>query len=155
MGSTFMKEFRSRMDKVYRKLDNQNEKIDTIGARMDKIESHQRKQDKLNKKEFETIRCEMANANKDLEKKVTDNLKNEFGPKIQNLEIKTKEDLNKLVENQVLNLLKENKCHSKPEEDKPQDDVETTEEESAEGEQRKPEPEKSKKKKQKKNKKSK
>merc|ERR1712115_646204 len=71
--STFMKEFRTRMDK---------------------IESHQRKQDKLNKKEFESIRVEMTNANKDLEKKVTDNLKNYFGPKIQNLEVRTKEDLN-------------------------------------------------------------
>merc|ERR1711954_624987 len=146
--STFMKEFRSRMDKVDRKLDHQNDKIDLIGSRMDKIESHQKKQDKMNKKEFKTIRTEMTNANKDLEKRVTDNLKNDFGPKIQNLEIKTKEDLNKLVETQVLNLLKENKCHSKHEEDIPQDDVETTEEKSTEGEQRKPEPEKKKKKKQ-------
>merc|ERR1711954_316592 len=127
--STFMKEFRSRMDKVDRKLDNQNEKIDTIGARMDKIESHQRKQDKLNKKEFESIRVKMTNANKDLEKKVTDNLKKEFGPKIHSLEVKTKEDLNKLVENQVLSLLKDNNCLNKPVENKPKEDADTTEEE--------------------------
>merc|ERR1711954_485549 len=111
--STFMKEFRSRMDKVDRKLDHQNEKIDMIGSRMDEIESHQKKQDKINKKEFETIRQEMIEANKDLERKVTENLKKDFGPKIEKLELKTKEDLSNLVETQVLSLIKNNNCLEK------------------------------------------
>merc|ERR1711954_79006 len=126
MGA-FLKEFCTRMDKVDRKLENQSEKIDTIGSRMDKIESHQRKQDKQNKQDFESIRAEMATANKDLEKRVTDNLKNEFGPKIQDLKVRTKQDLNNLVEKQILMLLKENNCLSNRDNSKPQEENNSTE----------------------------
>merc|ERR1711954_628822 len=53
--SAFMKEFRERMDRVDSNQEIMNEKIDNVGTRIDRIESHVRKQDKANKKEFDNI----------------------------------------------------------------------------------------------------
>lgn len=80
--SIFMKEFRTRMDRMDRKQETMNEKIDTVSTRIERIESHARKQDKAYKKEFENIRAEINTNNLKLDESVTNNVIQTFQPKI-------------------------------------------------------------------------
>ena len=54
-----MKEFRERMDRVDSNQEIMNEKIDNVGTRINRTESHVRKQDKANKKEFDNLKQEI------------------------------------------------------------------------------------------------
>merc|ERR1711954_346739 len=99
--SIFMKEFRSRMDKMDKKQETMTEKLDTVGIRMERIESHARKQEKSNKKEFQNIRAEIAANNSKLEQTITNNLKQNFQPKIEELEKNVKGNLKSLIHEMV------------------------------------------------------
>merc|ERR1711954_76854 len=103
--SAFMKEFRERMDRVDANQEIMNEKIDNVGTRIDKIESHVRKQDKANKKEFDNLKQEITNNYTKLEEVVTNNVKNTFQPRIEALEKGVKGDLKNLINDQVNEIL--------------------------------------------------
>merc|ERR1711954_588252 len=103
--SAFMKEFRERMDRVDSNQEIMNEKIDNVGTRIDRKESHVRKQDKANKKEFDTLKQEITNNYARLEEVVTANVKNTFQPRIEALEKGVKGDLKTLINDQVNKIL--------------------------------------------------
>ena len=64
-------------------MEHQSEKIYHVGTRMEHLESNSKKQEKANKRKFEAIRKEIVANNTNLEEKVTENIKQVFGPKIQ------------------------------------------------------------------------
>merc|ERR1712081_170231 len=72
---------------------------------MGRIESHVRKQDKENKKEFDNLKQEITNNYNKLEEVVTNNIKNTFQPRIEALEKGVKEDLKYLINDQVNEIL--------------------------------------------------
>ena len=99
--AAFMKEFRTRMDKADRKQEVMNEKIHNVSTRIERIESHAKKQDKAYKKEFEIIRVEIHANNSKLEEVVTNNVLKTFQPKIEALEKGVKGDLKSIIHDDV------------------------------------------------------
>merc|ERR1711954_239305 len=95
--SDFMKEIRADLKEIKTDVKSNNSKRDKINTKIRKLEERADKTEIENGKKFEGINKEM----KEMEINVTNNIIEHFKPRIREIESKAKEDLKKMLEEQI------------------------------------------------------
>merc|ERR1711954_80441 len=81
-------------------------KLDTINAKLERIKDKASKTEKANKEEFAKIRGEMNSKFEELEDNVTEKVVDKLKPKIKEIQIQAKEDIDKAITN-IPNLIQD------------------------------------------------
>merc|ERR1711954_360348 len=97
----FMDELHDRFNTQEKKLDKNQRKLDTLGAKIEKIEEKTTKSDKNNKEELAKICNEIITGISELEEKVTEKVVAHQKPKISEIQEKTKDDIAKAVQKEI------------------------------------------------------
>merc|ERR1712243_541179 len=90
-----------RFDNQDRKLDKNIRKMDSMGLKLERLESQSKKYKKDNKQDFTNIRKEIAEGFTEMEEKMTDKVVEKIKPKITELEVNTKRDMRNVLQEEI------------------------------------------------------
>merc|ERR1711954_358196 len=100
----FMEELRGRFDSQDRKLDRNQDKMDLLNLKLEKIEDNAKKSEKANKEEISKMREDLTAGLTDMEDKVTEKVTNHLKPKIKDIQEQAKVDIGDAVQKEIRNV---------------------------------------------------